>query len=379
MRQTLEQEIATLENKLRKAQAELKTAEKPPPAVIQSLPEDNDLANSTLFFLYKPDLLRLLSHMTIKAQQILLPWPWCCDSRWDVRKSIEVQNFRTCWADHFNMQKEYYNPPGKPGTVNVLVKLLSRGQAPSSGSQDVAGSHIDSLTNRRHGVWWPDDLHREFACKSDGRLIDRGGFFNPFQQLPDSILTEHWTERMPRNCMDLQWTMKLGDEILNIRGNQPLASQCNKPKWLRKHEYLALCGLRAFPHQQLRKLLIALQESSLPLIHAPVHHLLRQLLYHVGPVDDDGGLHWKKDIPDLMEKFQEVLRALADEFSAKPRAHQAMPALADLFNYFIQWASCDPLASLSLVSGCRQLSETALSWAKDTVSQMLGLATDRQR
>lgn len=49
------------------------------------------------------------------------------------------------------MQKEYYNPPGKPGTVNVLVKLLSRGQAPGSRS-DVAGSHIDSLTHPRHGV-----------------------------------------------------------------------------------------------------------------------------------------------------------------------------------------------------------------------------------
>ena len=78
--------------------------------------------------------------------------------RWDVRKLIEVQDFRTCWADHFNMQKEYYNPPGKPGTVNVLVKLLSRGQAPGSRS-DVAGSHIDSLTDRRHGVRASDCNH----------------------------------------------------------------------------------------------------------------------------------------------------------------------------------------------------------------------------
>ena len=87
-RQTLEQEIATLQNRLRQAQADLKRAEEPPPAVIQSLPEDNDLANSTLFFLYKPDLLRLLSHMTIKAQQILLPWPWYCDSRQELRISM---------------------------------------------------------------------------------------------------------------------------------------------------------------------------------------------------------------------------------------------------------------------------------------------------
>lgn len=141
---------------------------------------------------------------------------------------------------------------------------------------------------------------------------------------------------------------------------------------------MALCGLRAFPHQQLRKLLIALQESSLPLIHAPVHHLLRQLLHHVGPTDPDSGLHWKRDIAHLMDEFKKVLLSLADEVSAKPRAHQAMPALADLCNYFIQWAPCDRLAALSLVSGCRQLSEISLSWARDILSQMQGLVTDRQ-
>ena len=90
-RQSLEQEVATLQNKLRQAQADLKRAEQPPPAVIQSLPEDNDLANSTLFFLYKPDLLRLLSHMTIKAQQILLPWPWSCDNRQELGMNM-LQN-----------------------------------------------------------------------------------------------------------------------------------------------------------------------------------------------------------------------------------------------------------------------------------------------
>jgi hypothetical protein len=77
----LESEIATLKKELSRAQADLKRAEKPPPAVVQSLPEDVELANSTLFFLYKPDILRLLSHMTIKAQQMLLPWPWCCHQR----------------------------------------------------------------------------------------------------------------------------------------------------------------------------------------------------------------------------------------------------------------------------------------------------------
>ena len=76
-------------------------------------------------------------------------------------------------------------------------------------------------------------MPREFACKSNGLSIDRGTFFNPFVALPDSILAEHWTERMPSDAADFQWTMKIGDEIERSRGNQPLATQCNRPRWLR--------------------------------------------------------------------------------------------------------------------------------------------------
>ena len=65
-------------------------------------------------------------------------------------KSIKVEDFRTSWADHFNMPKQYYNPHGKPQTVDVLVNMLSRSSAPSSA--DVAGGHIDSLTNPRDAV-----------------------------------------------------------------------------------------------------------------------------------------------------------------------------------------------------------------------------------
>ena len=91
-------------------------------------------------------------------------------------------------------------------------------------------------------------------------------------------------------------------------------------------------------------------------------------------MDDEGELAWKSDIICLMDEFKHILLSLADEFAAKPRAHEAWPALADLFNYFIQWAD-NPY---SLISGCRQLSETALRWAKDALSSMQGLASDIQ-
>ena len=210
--------------------------------------------------------------------------------------------------------------------------------------------------------------------------------------------------------------------------------------WLRVSEFtlqtqglmVVLPGL-GFALVQVRKLLIALQEQNLPLTQRAVQHLLRQLMYHVGPMTD-GELEWKKDIHNLMSEFVEVrsnpiqliflnfvlflkksstnrfvslslvlsklffsfpalsaeakqlflpqvLRSSVEDFIVKPRAHEALPLLADVVNYFLQW---DDLVSSPLLSSCRELSTTALNWAKelggfpmDFRSQILGNARRR--
>ena len=73
---------------------------------------------------------------------------------------------------------------------------------------------------------------------------------------------------------------------------------------------VVLPGL-GFALVQVRKLLIALQEQNLPLTQRAVQHLLRQLMYHVGPMTD-GELEWKKDIHNLMSEFVEVRSNQAD-------------------------------------------------------------------
>ena len=220
------------------------------------------------------------------------------------------------------------------------------------------------------------------AWKSDGLGVDRGSFINPFCISKfgpgDYGLAYFWTERLPGYAGDLQWTMLIQGEASvtrHARGNEALASQHSRPKWLKKHEYLTFCSLRAYPCQQLRKLLVAMQEASLPWNEPAVQHLLRQLLHQTGPVKE-GELYWKTDMVDLLGEFQVALLALVDEFVAKPRDHQALPTLADILNYLLQWS--DPLSAAAFAEGCRRLSQAALQWARDALNQMQGLASKRQ-
>ena len=73
--------VQTLQSKLKRLRQQLKKAETPPASVFQPLPERDGMAFAVLFFLYTPELLRSLSRATILAQQLLLPWPWCCQKR----------------------------------------------------------------------------------------------------------------------------------------------------------------------------------------------------------------------------------------------------------------------------------------------------------
>lgn len=70
---------------------------------------------------------------------------------------VKVEDFKSSWAEHFDKQKEYFNPPNKPRTVNVPLKLLSREEAPRSDDKTIRGHHIDDLTGPRDGVWSLDD------------------------------------------------------------------------------------------------------------------------------------------------------------------------------------------------------------------------------
>ncbi|CAE7760321.1 unnamed protein product [Symbiodinium sp. CCMP2456] len=144
--------VQRLQSKLKQLRQFLKEAETPPAAVFQPLPEREDMAFAILFFLYMPELLRSLSRATILARQLLLPWPWCCQNRWDVSEHIQVKDFKTCWAKYYNEKQScvYHTPPVLQHGEHGPVKLLSSFHVPDD--RQISGTHIDNMTSARHGA-----------------------------------------------------------------------------------------------------------------------------------------------------------------------------------------------------------------------------------
>jgi len=56
-------------------EAEVEEAEKAPPPVIQPLPSNDDKALKILFFMNKSDEFKVLSRLSLVAQQLLVPRP----------------------------------------------------------------------------------------------------------------------------------------------------------------------------------------------------------------------------------------------------------------------------------------------------------------
>lgn len=81
------------------------------------------------------------------------------------------------------MPKTYYNPAKQP-TIDVPVKLLSRGRAPLSSDEAIAGRHIDDLTCETDGVGalkkdeWERTGCGKWSCEQLGA--------------PDNLVWKHW-------------------------------------------------------------------------------------------------------------------------------------------------------------------------------------------
>ena len=153
-------------------------------------------------------------------------------------------------------------------------------------------SSVDAYTSSSDGVWHPDTISLRMGWEGSG--IDggvdgplAGGLFNPFAAVPDSLVVEAFTEQLPQQdgAQALQWAMPQqgsGDASAADRGNLAIACQDLRPGWLSKPGYLAFGALRAYPLTQMRQLCTALHERSLPLGHAAVQTLIRQVGGWVG-------------------------------------------------------------------------------------------------
>lgn len=147
----------------------------------------------------------------------------------------------------------------------------------------------------------------------------------------------------------MQWAMYVGAShkvTAPDRSNKGPAWQdaAHRPGWAARPAYLPLCGLRSYPHAQLRRLCSALSSRrTLPLAHAAVRVFVEQTLFHLGtlvesarqeglPAGPTTQLAWRTgwlQPGDVAETLCHELAARAEELEETPREHEAVLLLGE--------------------------------------------------
>ena len=325
-----------------KTENSLKEAMTPPDPVFQPLPREKNLALKILFFLHMPSEMKILSRMTISAQQILCPVEEFCKhsalisdkiTSMDKHMQIDAGSW-TSWVDYYNI-----NSPTKKSVDHILHPYSE--YAPAKPNH-VGPNNVKEFYSSTQCVWHPDSLQPLILWNGGGFQLDmRIEFFNPFSQTAKTSIIEYFTEKVDK---DVQFALtQYNENTPATRSNQAIANQKFKPNCFTKSEWFTFTSLRAYPNQQLRKLCSILNDRSLPLSEPIVHTLLRQTLYHLGEVENrgDGIFHvWKTDMFDgeFLQIMHQELKNLGDEIASKPSQQQCMWILIEITHFVAQWS-----------------------------------------
>ena len=335
--------IKELDSAIRSTESCLSSEKIPPDPIFQPLPRDEESALRILFFLHMPEVLKILSRLAISAQQILCPIDdFCRHSALDSSRVAEIDKkmrqdsfASTSWVRYYN---EHSN---KVATCKIILHPYSMHKPPKL--KKVGPKNVEDFYSKSQCVWHPDSLQPVILWQGGGFPLDeRGGYhFNPFVKIDNTSLIEYFTEKFDQN---IQFTLiQLREDTDSRRSNQPVANQKLKPSCFKKYQWLTFANLRAYPNQQLRKICSILNDRSLPLSEPIVHTLLRQTLYHLGEVEDRGGVVfpvWKTDMlgGQFLQIMHEELKNLGDEIASKPSQQQCMWILIEITRFVAQWS-----------------------------------------
>jgi hypothetical protein len=180
-------EVSSLESSISAVQEQLHEAGKPPPPVIQPLPQQREKALVWLFFLHMPPLFRHLSRASFLAQQLMLPQPLLKDSMKAVK--VAASDSLTSLRQHYNDHQacQYYTPPDPQTGADGKVHITSTEKVPDVNK--LQPKHVDEFTSPSHGVWYPDTLQPQLTWMGSGSQADTvkdllSFCFNPFAVLP---------------------------------------------------------------------------------------------------------------------------------------------------------------------------------------------------
>jgi len=349
-------------------ESEVRETEKPPTPIFQPLPKDEALARPILFFLQLPAHFQVLSRLSFAAQQMLLPESEVVvpstQEKIVVADAIKDDTAKTTW-------RSYYLNGSSARHLSEVVEtkvLLGSNYTVPQASQ-FSPANVRHFSSPSDGVWYPDALAPRLMWTGGQFDLDTrdGGYFNPFATLPDDALVVKFTETLHCDRCAMQWAMvQNGTRAQPSRGNIPEARQDSKPSWLSgKTEFFSYGTLRAYPHQQIRKLCVALRERSMPLEDPAVRKLLQQTFFHLGELSISTDVPhpvWRTDVDKFggWEALRLELADLADELKLKPRQHAAVLILGELAAHASQWDA----ASRDVA---RSFANIALGWAREDI------------
>ena len=330
-------------------------AEKPPDGIKQPLPLQESEAMPIIFFLMMPRDYQALSRLCFTAQQMLLPeskkvHPPCSESAIDVDMLIAVEGPKLKWSDYYLTKSSARELSSLTDGMGTVV-IGTMGEAVGENGRDWFPRSVrdPEFELRRTGVWYPDRLTPVLFWSSSGFAVDvatRPTWYNPYQALPRGVLVDKFTGHLAKEDHSLQWAMEQHGRERQERGNWPEARQAQRPMWIsQKPEHLAFGTMRAYPRQQIRKLLSVLhdrrQHRSLPLETPAVRLLLRQTLYQLGEISKDDNLTpiWRRDLDEHggWDVLRAELESLVEQFRNKPREHGAVLILGEIAAHASQW------------------------------------------
>jgi hypothetical protein len=302
----------------------------------QPISTDATISMVQLFFLYMPPRLALLLKVGLEAQSLMVG---------DVCIKPTIPHGSRDYIQYFNGLNNQYR--GEVSSPSPLLQLHFS-TVPLSGPIHGVGTltrayprNPNSQHNGSIGIWYQQERPQLIAVQAD-----------PFALPPDSdkLLTQRWSSKFPAKYSTWNWVIPAFSDPDLARGNQAIARPELPPFITSLEQWQAFCSLRAMPMLQIRKIMNALRDRSLPLGDPNVQLLIRQALFQLGPftIDSNSPLsfEYRRDLVKLggYELLVRELEGLLEEYSEKIRDHQPVLLICELVAYLAQYPDAKTIA-----------------------------------
>jgi hypothetical protein len=365
---------------------------KAPPLLRQPLPSDRTLGPRAIFYTHMPRPLARLARWSFECYEVLLDETRAprhvggageLAKRFEASCATDLSGKEDCLSYH-----DRHNPNRK-ATRGVSLLECWDVQLPVDNAIAYSKS-VDTISSPADGVYHP----QSYAPLLVWRGCHAGGTTgaSPFA-VKRGALVEAFCDLLPEKR--LQWAMHQPGEASkqSTRGNDGPALQDQRPTWLGRLSFLALCGLRSWPNRQLRAIAAGLHDGLLPLEYASTHALLIHALCHVGELRDDGGfgggggsrvrMAWKGDVLEgggaELSVLAEELESAVETLSEQPRAHSTVLVLGRIASFLgglcseptlFESGALDEASARRCLRCAHSFSSMAARWADDLEEQL---------